>query len=42
METEEISKTLVFNSPLTWLIAEEDFSTFIHGESFKSCIPKGD
>jgi hypothetical protein len=26
MEMEEISETLVFNSTLMWLIAQEDFS----------------
>jgi hypothetical protein len=36
MKTEEISETLVLNSTLTWLIAREYFSTFIHYESLKS------
>jgi hypothetical protein len=38
METEEISETLVFSSTLTWLIARENFSPFIHRESLKSYI----
>jgi hypothetical protein len=36
METEEISETLVFSSILTWLIAQEDFSTFVIHDSFRS------
>jgi hypothetical protein len=40
IETEEIPETFVFNSTLTRLIAGEDFSTFIRGESFKSYITK--
>jgi hypothetical protein len=38
METEELYKILDFNSTLTRLMAWEDFSTFIHQESFKSYI----
>jgi hypothetical protein len=38
METNKISETLVFNSTLTWLIARENYSTFICHESFKSYI----
>jgi hypothetical protein len=34
----EIFETMVFNSTLTWLIAWEDFSTFICRESFRSHI----
>jgi hypothetical protein len=29
METEESAETLVFNSILTWLIAQEDFSQIL-------------
>jgi hypothetical protein len=36
MQTEELSETLVFKSALTRLIAQEDFSTLILRESFKS------
>jgi hypothetical protein len=32
----EISETLLFNSTLTWLTAQENFRTFICHESFKS------
>jgi hypothetical protein len=32
---EEILETLVFNSTLIWLLAQEDFSTFICCDSFK-------
>jgi hypothetical protein len=38
MEMEEMSEMLVFSSTLTGLIAQEDFSTFICGESLKSYI----
>jgi hypothetical protein len=38
METEKISETLVFNSKLKRLIAQEGISTFIRRESFKSFI----
>jgi hypothetical protein len=37
LEAEEIPETLVFNSMLTRLFAQEYFSTFIRRESFKSC-----
>jgi hypothetical protein len=36
METELVSKTSVFDSTLMQLIAQEDFITFMHHESFKS------
>jgi hypothetical protein len=36
METEQVSKTLFFDSKLTRLIAREDFITFMRCESFKS------
>jgi hypothetical protein len=42
METEPVSKTLVFNSALTQLIALEDFIAFIHRESFRSYIGRMD
>jgi hypothetical protein len=42
MEMEEISETLVCNSTLTWLIAQEDFSTFICRKRFKYYIVEGD
>jgi hypothetical protein len=38
MKETEISETLVSSSTLTWLIAQEHFSTFIHCESFRSYI----
>jgi hypothetical protein len=38
METEEISKILIFNLTLTRFITREDFSTFIQLESFKSYV----
>lgn len=36
METVLVSETLVFDSTLMHLIAKEDFTAFIHCESFKS------
>jgi hypothetical protein len=36
METVLVSETLAFDSTLMHLIAKENFSTFIHCESFKS------
>jgi hypothetical protein len=36
MKSELISKTLVFNRTLMWLIARENFTAFIRRESFKS------
>jgi hypothetical protein len=39
METEIVSKTLVFNVTLTWLNTQENFTAFIRRESFKSYTP---
>jgi hypothetical protein len=36
MGTAQISKTLVFNSTLTWLVTQEDFSALTQQESIKS------
>jgi hypothetical protein len=38
MEAEEIYETLVLSSALTWVIAQENFSTLIRRESFKLYI----
>jgi hypothetical protein len=38
MGTEDISETLVFNSILTQVIAQDDFSSFIRRENFKPYI----
>jgi hypothetical protein len=33
MQPEPVSKTLVFNQKLMWLITQEDFMAFIHRET---------
>jgi hypothetical protein len=38
METQEISETMVLNPTLTWLIAQEDFTSCIRRESFKCYV----